>query len=70
MRSEGLGPAFAGWPAVFYDLEADPDERRPLAEHPAMAGYATALLDWRMATDEQVLSDHLALPGGMVVLGS
>ena len=61
---------FAGWPAVFYDLEVDPDERRPLADHPAMPGYAAALLDWRMATDEQSLSDYLALPGGMVVLGS
>jgi hypothetical protein len=60
---------FAGWPAVFYDLRDDPDERRPLAGHSEMAGYAAALLDWRMATDEQVLSDHLALPGGMVALG-
>ena len=53
---------------MFFDLEVDPDERQPLADHPAMAGYAAALLDWRMATDEQELSDHLALPGGMVML--
>jgi len=39
-----------------------------LAAHPSMADYAAALLGWRMATDEQELSDHLALPGGMVVL--
>ena len=58
---------FAGWPAMFFDLEVDPDERQPLADHPAMGEYAAALLDWRMATDEQELSDHLALPGGMVV---
>ena len=59
---------FAGWPAMFFDLEVDPDERQPLAYHPAMGEYAAALLDWRMATDEQELSDHLALPGGMVML--
>ena len=59
---------FAGWPALFYDLVDDPGERRPLAAHPSMADYAAALLDWRMATDEQELSDHLALPGGMVIL--
>ena len=59
---------FAGWPALFYDLVDDPGERRPLAAHPSMADYAAALLGWRMATDEQELSDHLALPGGMVVL--
>jgi hypothetical protein len=59
---------FAGWPAVFYDLEDDPAEQRPLDAHPAMADYAASLLDWRMATDDQVLADHLALPGGMVVL--
>jgi len=59
---------FAGWPALFYDLVDDPDERRPLAAHPSMADHAAALLGWRMATDEQELSDHLALPGGMVVL--
>jgi hypothetical protein len=33
-----------------------------------MAGYAASLMDWRMATDDQVLADHLAVPGGMVVL--
>jgi hypothetical protein len=33
-----------------------------------MAGYAASLMDWRMSTDEQVLADHLAVPGGMVVL--
>jgi len=60
---------FAGLPPVFFDLERDPDECRPLGDHPAMAGYSAALLDWRLATDEQELSDHLALPGGMVVLG-
>ena len=59
---------FAGWPALFYDLEDDPEERRPLAGHPSMAGYAASLMDWRMSTDEQVLADHLAVPGGMVVL--
>jgi arylsulfatase A-like enzyme len=59
---------FAGWPAVFYDLEDDPAEQRPLNAHPAMADYAASLLDWRMATDDQVLADHMALPGGMVVL--
>jgi hypothetical protein len=59
---------FAGWPAVFYDLEDDPAEQRPLDAHPAMADYAASLLDWRMATDDQVLADHMALPGGMVVL--
>ena len=59
---------FAGWPALFYDLVDDPGERRPLAAHPSMADHAAALLGWRMATDEQELSDHLALPGGMVIL--
>ena len=59
---------FVGWPAVFYDLEDDPAEQRPLDAHPAMAEYAASLLDWRMATDDQVLADHMALPGGMVVL--
>lgn len=59
---------FAGWPAVYYDLVQDPDERKPLTEHPEMANYASAMLDWRLETDEQVLADHLALPGGMVVL--
>ena len=59
---------FVGWPAVFYDLEDDPAEQRPLDAHPAMAEYAASLLDWRMATDDQVLADHVALPGGMVVL--
>ena len=59
---------FAGWPAVFYDLEADPAEQRPLRAHPSMAEYAASLLNWRMATDEQVLADHLAVSGGMVVL--
>ncbi|MBT4676485.1 MAG: sulfatase-like hydrolase/transferase [Acidimicrobiaceae bacterium] len=59
---------FAGWPAVFYDLEVDPAEQRPLVEHPEMAGYAASLLGWRMSTDDEVLADHMALPGGMVVL--
>ena len=59
---------FAGWPAIFFDLEKDPDERQPLSDHCEMSNYASALLDWRLTTDEQVLSDHLALPGGMIVL--
>ena len=61
---------FAGLSPIYFDLDDDPGEQRPLADHPAMGRYASALLDWRMATDEQELSDHLALPGGMVVLGS
>jgi len=55
-------------PRTVDGLEDDPAEQRPLDAHPAMADYAASLLDWRMATDDQVLADHLALPGGMVVL--
>ena len=61
---------FAGLAPIFFDLDEDPEERQPLAGHPAMTGYLAALLDWRMATDDQELADHLALPGGMIVLGS
>ncbi len=60
---------FAGLPSVFFDLVNDPNEQYLHTDHLEIPRYAAALLDWRMATDGQELSDHLALPGGMIVLG-
>ncbi len=58
----------AGMPPVFYDLDSDPDEARPLYEHPEMGRYAAELLDWRMRSDDETLADRLATPHGMLTL--
>jgi arylsulfatase A-like enzyme len=59
---------FAGMPPIFYDLESDPDETRPLHDHPEMARYAAELLDWRMRSDDETLARRLATPHGMLTL--
>jgi arylsulfatase A-like enzyme len=59
---------FAGMPPVFYDLESDPNETRPLHDHPEMGRYAAELLDWRMSSDDETLARRLATPHGMITL--
>ena len=59
---------FAGMPPIFFDLEEDPDERRPLSDHSEMARYAMALLDWRLSSDDETLAVRLATPQGMLTL--
>lgn len=61
---------FPGLPAAFYDLTADPYERRNLAEDPAysaiMLTYAQKLLSRRMAHAERSLTGVLLTPDGPI----
>jgi len=61
---------FPGLPAAFYDLVADPGERRNLAEDPAwattMLSYAQKLLSRRMAHADRSLTGVLLTPDGPI----
>ncbi|MEE1565373.1 MAG: hypothetical protein V1249_10360, partial [Acidimicrobiales bacterium] len=59
---------FGGLPPLYVDLEQDPDEVTPVAEHPAMRTYAEDLLDWRPGVVDGPLANLLATPGGMLTL--
>ena len=59
---------FGGLPPLYVDLERDPDEVAPVAEHPAMRTYAEDLLDWRPGVVDGPLANLLATPGGMLTL--
>jgi len=63
---------FAALPALFFDLENDPDEFNDLAGDPAyqqeLLEYASKMLSWRMEHDEPALTD-LHLVGTEIVDG-
>ena len=59
---------FAGMPPIYFDLESDPYETRPLHAHPEMARCVAQLLDWRMGSDDETLARRLATPHGMITL--
>ena len=59
---------FAGMPDLYFDLGSDPDEQHPLIDHPAMAGYQSALAEWRPPFDDGPLVNLLATPKGMLTL--
>ena len=60
---------FSGLPSLFFDLVEDPLELRNLANDPTHAPRvlesANALMSWRQATSEQLLTSKLATPTGM-----
>ncbi len=61
---------FTTLPALFFDLEEDPEEFRNLADDPAYRGlvleYAQKMLSWRMAHDERGLANTMLAPTGPV----
>ena len=65
---DGMYVRFGGYPDLFVDLVADPDERHPLVDHPAMARYAERLAGWRPMVVESELVNRLATPHGMLTL--
>jgi arylsulfatase A-like enzyme len=61
---------FAAMPPLYFDLERDPGETADRAADsaylPAVLDYAQRMLSWRMVTDDQELTGHLATPLGMI----
>jgi arylsulfatase A-like enzyme len=60
---------FAALPPLFFDLRADPQQFRNLAEDPAYASrvkdYAQRALSWRLRHAERTLTGFRAAPGGL-----
>ena len=65
--------SFAGLPPLLYDLRADPNESRNVAEHPDYAplrlAAAERMLRWRMQHADKGLTGFGATPAGLVGRG-
>lgn len=61
---------FASLPPLFFDLERHPGETTNLAHDAAyqstVLDYAQRMLSWRLVSDDQQLTGHLATPLGMI----
>ena len=61
---------FTALPALFFDVEADPEERYNLADDPAYQGlvleYAQKMMSWRMNHDDRTLANSLLTPEGVI----
>jgi arylsulfatase A-like enzyme len=60
---------FAALPPLFFDLKADPNQFRNLAEDPAYASrvkdYAQKALSWRLVHADRTLTHYRATPNGL-----
>ena len=60
---------FAALPPLFFDLSADPDQFRNLANEPGMAPkvlqYAQKMLSWRQTCAERTLTGYASSPEGL-----
>ena len=61
---------FTALPALFFDLEADPEERHNLIDDPAyqklVLEYAQKMLSWRINHDDRTLSNSLLTSDGVI----
>ena len=61
---------FTALPAVFFDLRADPEESRNLADDTAyrerVLEYTQKMLSWRMNYDERTLANSMLTPNGVI----
>ena len=62
---------FASLPPLFFDLSADPNQFRNLANDPGMAPkvlhYAQKMLSWRQTHAERTLTGYASSPDGLRV---
>ena len=63
---------FDALPPLFFDLQADPNQFRNLADDPAYAGevlsYAQKMLSWRIHHAERTLTGYSSSPDGLLTL--
>ena len=61
---------FTALPALFFDMEADPEERHSLADDPKyrelVLQYAQKMMSWRMNHDDRTLTNIMLTPDGVI----
>ncbi len=61
---------FTALPALFFDMEADPEERHNLADDPKyrelVLQYTQKMLSWRMNHDDRTLTNIMLTPEGVI----
>jgi len=59
---------FGEYPAIYFDLENDPNEQNPLTDHPLMEEAIQSLNSWMPPFRKSELVNRLATPDGMITL--